>query len=109
MSHKFSPHLVDFDVRVQDGHHVGGGGPPPGHSGVSEASLLIVPHSLDEERRVLLLQKLHVSIQVSLEILWRREARERFDGEAPERGHQIGFLMTTMTEQTWINDLKKIG
>lgn len=60
---------MDFDVRVQDGHHVGGRRPPPGYSGLSEASLLVVPHPLDEERRVLLLQKLHVNVKFSFQIL----------------------------------------
>lgn len=69
---------MHFDVRVQDGHHVGGGCPPAGDSGVSEASLLAVPHSLDEESRVLPLQELDVSVQISLQILWE-EGGKRVD------------------------------
>lgn len=66
----FSPLLVDFDVRVQDGHHVGRGGLPPRVSGVRETSLLAVPHSCNPETRVLLLGRLYVRVEVLLQVVW---------------------------------------
>lgn len=60
---------MDFDVRVQDGHHVGGRGSPPGGSGERESLLLVVPHSSDAESRVLLLDRLHVAVEVALQVL----------------------------------------
>lgn len=56
-------------MRVQDGHHVGGRGSPPGGSGERESLLLVVPHSSDAESRVLLLDRLHVAVEVALQVL----------------------------------------
>lgn len=61
---------MDFDVCVQDGHHVRSSSPPPRSPGVSKASLLIVPHSFNKDTWVLLLKRLHVNVQVPLQVLW---------------------------------------
>lgn len=68
---------MDFDVCIQDGHHLRSSSPPPRSPGVSKALLLIVLHPFDTETWVLPLKRLHINVQIILQVLWIGEKKKK--------------------------------